>query len=229
MIRTKIIAFDEFKIDIEKRFFDVCNESQWEIHRILDIDAGKKVISFLKNENVAGRYYDNYKMVIIYEYDLNFFNEDKSLEYIKCYVYNKKIGFVEHLGYLNYWQTLLRIYLPSLFFHLRVPYKVKLVECRPPFLEENIDIVRQESNVNHENCEIPIFPEAHYFLLEIKGICYVCKQAGQIKLIQHSCYKEGELCNTNNFRESFRIIGIEKNKFFSEWGCFEILPRLIKF
>ena len=227
MIPTTIRTREEETQCFNVALCDILQKNGLGFMDVLDVAIGPRVISFRFDEKRYARYYLRYGMLIEYVYRTSPMEGEQNLSDINCYKADANGKLLERNEYIRYWKTMLCDYLPQYFADCGVPYRVIYVQCRPPFEDEDLDIIRQQTNIPDSSENLPVFPRAHYMLIRVNGVDYVCKQTGQLKIVYFPNLREDELPATMDANKRKGLVAIRKDQFFINWGCFEPMDWIL--
>ena len=189
----------------------------------LDVSVEHRVVSFKMNKQRLGRMYMRYGIVLLYKYNEDF----TELLDFRCYRFMDKNRLMRVVDYESYFRSLLLLVIPDTFIKYSRTCKIKLINSFPPFEDEAIETIRQETFFTVGFHQEVHTPQVGMFVLEVDGVELVCKLAND-KLSTRCCMYRPDFCRMpvlGKVHPHAKMQCMRKDKYLSrqyEWCSMEL-------
>lgn len=160
----------------KREYENVMKDSGLKFEEIMDYNVGMRVLSVRIDSKKLGRYYFRYGVYVNYTYT----DESRSvlcdLEFFKT----TEDGILfDYSSYGSDYIDVMHIYLPKLFemscFKGLPSYKLLYINSYPPFNDEAIEIINQDTLVDDDYMLIPILSIRAYIVIEFLGTRWILR------------------------------------------------------
>lgn len=213
-----------------EEFKNVMERSNMNYLHIIDYDIAYRAISVQISPTIKCRYYFRYGIMIQYCYDRE--NEDeRTMVGMFCFKTNQEGVLEEQEQYVRYWQSDITTAIPT-FMQRNLPnrnYRILLAYTKPPFIDEDIEIVRQSFSVEDNYSNIPIFPRPGYYLIDIENYKLLVQHSGCLTVVKRGDvdFKKLPITQTNTLNSTYLAINVDQ--FWTRSGAFWPLCKFEEF